>query len=162
MVRLRYKIISYLAYAIFCFQIGSLYAWTYNPFKPKLPEWPIKKTVPHKKKKVEPKRQRSVLPKKTIPSTTHKHYNRRKKTQKKVYKKQPAVRQKTLGVVSPPSLPRLEITGLVWNCERPQAIINNTVVGIGDVIANTKIKVVDIRKGAIDVMFAGKKFTITP
>ncbi len=162
MIRL-FVILYFICYLGF-FQIGVLWAWTYNPFKPKLPEWPGKKTVPHKKKKkIKPKKIRPILPN-PIPSIKNEYHKKNKYYRKKKIgdkrSKQPVTRQKSLSPVPP--LPRLEVTGVVWNSDRPQAIINNTVVGIGDIIENTKIKVVDIRKDAIDIIFAGKKITITP
>jgi len=56
--------------------------------------------------------------------------------------------------------PKLIITGLVWNTDRPQAIINGQVVDIGDTLQATKI--VAINKTGVDISFKGKKITITP
>ena len=68
----------------------------------------------------------------------------------------------TTSVQSEASLqpPALDINGLVWNTNRPQAIINNQVVDVGDTIAETKI--VAIRKTGVDVSFRGKILTISP
>lgn len=54
--------------------------------------------------------------------------------------------------------PELTINGVVWGTERPQAIINNQVVSIGDTIENSKI--VDIHPDGVDVIFSNKLFTI--
>lgn len=54
--------------------------------------------------------------------------------------------------------PMLEINGIVWNTKKPQAIINDQVVVIGDTIENSKI--VDIRKDGVDVIFNEKLFTL--
>lgn len=57
-------------------------------------------------------------------------------------------------------LPSVEITGIVWNTNRPQAIINEHVVSIGDKIDDMIIS--DIRRSGIDIIYQGKHFTIKP
>ncbi len=57
-------------------------------------------------------------------------------------------------------LPALTITGVVWNSKRPQAIINENVVDVGDEIEG--VKIIGIKKTAIDVMFQGREITIEP
>jgi len=54
--------------------------------------------------------------------------------------------------------PKFTINGLVWNTDRPQAIINGQIFAIGDIIEDSKI--VDIHKDGIDVLFLNKLFTI--
>ena len=54
--------------------------------------------------------------------------------------------------------PQLSIAGLVWDTDRPQAIVNSRVVGIGDTIDNSVIT--NIKKTGIDVLHQGKHFTI--
>jgi hypothetical protein len=54
--------------------------------------------------------------------------------------------------------PDLKLNGLVWNTTKPQAIINDQVVNIGDIIENSKI--VDIKKDGVDIIFSEKLFTI--
>ncbi len=56
--------------------------------------------------------------------------------------------------------PDLKITGLVWNTSRPQAIINDKVVDVGDTVDEAII--VAINKTGIEVSFDGKTSTITP
>lgn len=56
---------------------------------------------------------------------------------------------------------QMTITGLIWNSDRPQAIVNGRVVDIGDTISE-KVEVVAIRKEGIDVMFEGEQFTLKP
>ena len=56
-------------------------------------------------------------------------------------------------------LPTLAITGIVWNTDRPQAIINGQVADVGDNFQNATV--VAIRKNEIDVQFNGKISTIT-
>lgn len=48
------------------------------------------------------------------------------------------------------TMPSLEISGIVWNSERPQAIINQQVFSVGDMIQNTKI--IDITKTGITIL----------
>ena len=59
-----------------------------------------------------------------------------------------------------PTLVEMIITGLVWNSDRPQAIINGEVMGIGDKVQDAEI--VAIHKTGIDVNFMGKFITINP
>ena len=54
--------------------------------------------------------------------------------------------------------PQLKISGLIWNSDRPQAIINNQIVNIGDQIENSTIK--QITKTGIVIIFQKKEFTI--
>lgn len=51
-------------------------------------------------------------------------------------------------------LPALNVSGLVWNTVRPQAIINGQIVGIGDTVLG--VKIVDIQKAGIAVLFNEK------
>lgn len=55
-------------------------------------------------------------------------------------------------------LPSLKISGVLWNTNRPQAIINGQIVGIGDVVSG--VKVVDIQKTGIAVLFGAKTMTL--
>ena len=56
--------------------------------------------------------------------------------------------------------PNFMITGLVWNTNRPQAIINDQVVDVGDRISDYQI--VSISKTGIKVESQGQTFTVTP
>ncbi|HPN87966.1 MAG TPA: hypothetical protein PLH56_01355 [Candidatus Omnitrophota bacterium] len=61
--------------------------------------------------------------------------------------------------------PQVTITGIVWNTEKPQAIINGVVLNIGDTIfdsQNEEIKINKIYKTGIDVSYKGKTWTIKP
>lgn len=58
--------------------------------------------------------------------------------------------------VRPPSipeepLPAINISGLVWNTNRPQAIIDGHIVEVGDIVSG--VKIVDIQKSGITVLF---------
>jgi len=59
-----------------------------------------------------------------------------------------------------PPLPKLEISGIVWNTPRPQAIINGQVVDIGDNL--NEIKIVTIKKTGISILYYGQIMTISP
>lgn len=54
--------------------------------------------------------------------------------------------------------PSLVINGVIWGTDKPQAIINDRVVSIGDTIENSKV--VDIHQNGVDVIFSNKLFTI--
>ena len=55
-------------------------------------------------------------------------------------------------------LPDLIVSGIIWNSDRPQAIINGYVVDIGDIILD--IKITDILKTGIKGEFHGRTITI--
>lgn len=54
--------------------------------------------------------------------------------------------------------PNLDVLGLIWNTERPQAIINGQIVGIGDMIF--EVEIVDIQKTGVTVLFHGRTATL--
>ncbi len=54
--------------------------------------------------------------------------------------------------------PKVILSGLVWSSDRPQAIINDQVVSIGDMIEDSKV--VDIHKDGVDLMRLNTLFTI--
>ena len=54
--------------------------------------------------------------------------------------------------------PALTINGLVWNTDKPQAIINNKILGLGDVIEGATI--VDINPAGTEILYEGKKFKV--
>lgn len=55
-------------------------------------------------------------------------------------------------------LPDVKISGIIWNSDRPQAIINGSIVDIGDSILG--IQITEIRKTGIDGLFHGRSVTI--
>jgi len=55
-------------------------------------------------------------------------------------------------------LPNMNISGLVWNTDRPQAIINGQITSIGDIISG--VKIIDIQKTGITVLFRNKTSTL--
>lgn len=57
-------------------------------------------------------------------------------------------------------LPHLEIQGMVWDSPLPQAIINNTVVRVGEVIEGAEI--LSIRKEAVYVLYEGRQHILRP
>jgi hypothetical protein len=62
-------------------------------------------------------------------------------------------------IASQPPLPSLNIQGIIWGSELPQAIINNQVVKIGDVVQGARI--VDISQAGITVFYNGRQQLIT-
>lgn len=59
----------------------------------------------------------------------------------------------------------LRVTGIAWGTDRPRAIINDQVVGIGDVVTGTenrldKIEVIDISKEGILVKYQNQQFLL--
>lgn len=56
--------------------------------------------------------------------------------------------------------PSFNITGIVWNTDRPQAIINGQVITQGDTLSGAKI--VSIRKSSIEILYQDTNFTIKP
>lgn len=57
-------------------------------------------------------------------------------------------------------IPKLDLTGLIWNSDRPQAIINGQVVSVGDTVS--EVKITAINKSGVDIEFKGKTLTISP
>jgi hypothetical protein len=57
------------------------------------------------------------------------------------------------------SMPALSISAVVWGTNRPQAIINNKVVHIGETIDG--VKVINIGKEGVTIDFNGRK-TVMP
>ncbi len=97
-----------------------------------------------------------------------------KKVEKVVEKKKPTPRPTTRNsrearnkraeqakkqeVKPPPKVvpPVLQVSGVIWNSSRNQAIINGAVVDEGDEVA--QVKILKINKTRIDFEFSGKKF----
>ncbi len=52
--------------------------------------------------------------------------------------------------------PALKVQGIIWDSDRPQAIINGEIVDVGQVVADAKI--VSIQKEGVDFLFHGEKF----
>ncbi|MCA9398721.1 MAG: hypothetical protein KC618_03145 [Candidatus Omnitrophica bacterium] len=73
-------------------------------------------------------------------------------------KPQPAPEPVKPQVKQPTRMPTFNISGIVWNSDRPQAIINGSVKDIGDSIDG--VKIISIHKEGIDVSFQGKNMTI--
>ncbi len=119
---------------------------TKNPFKPQLPEKEeSKKVIPKEFKPVKIEEPKGNL------------WDKFKNIQPPNFSKTTEPKQEVEIAVIPP---QLIITGLIWNTDRPQAIVNGQIVDIGDTIEATKI--VAIRKNAIDISFKGKTLTIRP
>lgn len=59
-----------------------------------------------------------------------------------------------------PVMPSLKVTGLVWNTDQPRAIINGQIVGIGDMVQD--VKILNISKDSIEILFDGKTTAIHP
>ncbi|MFH1783204.1 MAG: hypothetical protein ABH848_06270 [Candidatus Omnitrophota bacterium] len=64
------------------------------------------------------------------------------------------------------SLPSMNLEGMVWNSIRPQAIINNSVFDVGDVIVTDsegfEAKIIDITREGIHIKYKEKLFTVRP
>lgn len=56
-------------------------------------------------------------------------------------------------------LPTLTVQGLVWGGKFPQAIINNKVVKIGDIIEGAQVA--NIEKGGVRLLFKGKNYSLS-
>lgn len=65
-------------------------------------------------------------------------------------------------------LPEMSFQGMVWKSHRPQAIIDNKVYDINDIIKigsgemEQEIKVKDITKDGIHLQYRGKEFIVRP
>ena len=56
---------------------------------------------------------------------------------------------------------KISLTGLVWDTDRPQAIINGNVVQVGDTLGDLNAKVMAIREGSVDLMVETELLTFT-
>jgi len=65
-------------------------------------------------------------------------------------------------------LPEMQFQGMVWKSSRPQAIINNKVYDIKDVInvgaegLGEEINIIDIKKDGIHLIYKNKEFIVRP
>ncbi len=58
-------------------------------------------------------------------------------------------------------LPPMTVNGLIWGGAFPQAIVNNRVVKIGDML-DSEVKVVDITREGVVVFFDYKNYSLPP
>jgi len=96
------------------------------------------------------------LPKKDKPVKT-----KPKEIKKQIEKSKPKPKPKSIIKIfkkSKPKMPSIKITGLIWNSQLPQAIINGQIVNIGDKIGDAQI--IDIRQSAVDFSFNGDTVTV--
>jgi hypothetical protein len=73
----------------------------------------------------------------------------------------PGRAERSDAVTAPPKKiepPNLKITGIVWNTSRPQAIINERVVSIGDVVSEATITTIE--RSGIRIKYQGTTFSI--
>lgn len=68
--------------------------------------------------------------------------------------------QKVLVGIKPEQLPKLSIQGLIVSDVRPQAIINNQIVGIGDEVSGATV--VKIKKDGVMLEYRGTYFEVKP
>lgn len=54
--------------------------------------------------------------------------------------------------------PNLKVSGVLWAGPKPRAIVNDLVVGIGDVVQGAKVAA--IRKGKVEFNTQGKNFIV--
>ncbi len=108
-----------------------------NPFTPRLPPKP----------KIEPP------PPPVQPAPTIEQPVRDEKSQPEISPATPSEKDVKI------EAPSLTITGLVWNTDTPQAIVNNQIVKLGDVIDGASIQA--IHREGIDISYVGTVFTIT-
>ena len=60
----------------------------------------------------------------------------------------------------PLPIPTFKVTGIIWDSDRPQAILNGQIVDIGDNISD--VMITEIRKSEIHGTFHGADITIKP
>ena len=57
-------------------------------------------------------------------------------------------------------LPHFSVQGMVWGTQMPQAIINNSVVKVGETIAGAEV--LDIRKEGVYLLYQGRQYILRP
>jgi|GEM_PF-854326 len=68
--------------------------------------------------------------------------------------------QKTVTQPKPkPTIPTIKLQGIIWGTDRPQAIIGNKVVGIGDIVQGAKLE--SIQRDGADFTIEGEKFHVS-
>jgi len=70
-----------------------------------------------------------------------------------------AVAAKQMPQVLQQNLPSLTVKGIIWGSSTPQAIVNDTVVSVGDVISGATIE--GIAKSGVTVSFQGVEYEIS-
>ena len=123
-----------------------------NPFIPQLPVKPKPPEVPIK---LEPK----IEPKITQPPVVKPEPVAMPVKMPEPPPKPPQPQQ--IEQVKPPEIipvPQITVTGIVWNSDRPQAIINGKIVNQGDTILD--IEITEIQKDFIKGQFHGRTITI--
>ena len=63
-------------------------------------------------------------------------------------------------VIPPKPFPKLKISGIIWNSQRPQAIINGEILEIGDTISDAQL--IDIQPYQVQFLFEKEKHTLKP
>ena len=151
MARLNNMFIGSLMITIFCL-LSVGYAFAVSPAEIAVPKTNDKKSPASKSDRV------------VLPKIEYKAEGLRDPFES-VFKKE-AVAPSTTGTgeqvsetqaqVLPPSL---GVQGIIWGGKIPQAIVNDKVVKIGDVIAEAKI--IDISKEAVKILFKNRSFNLT-
>lgn len=114
---------------------------------PFIPQFPKAKTKPKAKPITKPK-----------PKSTAKSKTRTKTKTRPAIKTAPKpIPRKIPAPVKPP---QFTTSGMIWNTDRPQAILNGKVVNIGDTIENWTI--IAISKKGVEVTYQNKTFIVEP
>ncbi|MBN2096862.1 MAG: hypothetical protein JW714_00120 [Candidatus Omnitrophica bacterium] len=58
------------------------------------------------------------------------------------------------------AISHLKVQGMIWGAKMPQAIINDTVVRVGEIVGGAEI--LEIRKEGIYVLYQGKQYILRP
>ena len=148
MVNKTLKIII-LTFATFALSQSAAFAINKNYSKSYLRN-PFQQQLPRRKKVIKPSTEATKKAIQKKKSTA----NKKAAAKKQVFVKPQPVK------VAPIEPPIMVISGLIWNSDRPQAIVNNKVIDVGDTIET--IQVVAIRKEGIEIEFQGKTITIEP
>jgi hypothetical protein len=56
------------------------------------------------------------------------------------------------------ALPSLQLQGVIWGGEFPQAVVNNKIVNIGDTVEGAKV--IKINRDGIEVLFDGVSYAV--
>lgn len=70
----------------------------------------------------------------------------------------PITAPKVSAPVAPITPPPLQITGVIWNTLRPQAIVNGKIVDVGDRLGDLTILSID--RDFLEISYQGKNFEI--
>jgi len=54
----------------------------------------------------------------------------------------------------------INIEGILWGGNHPQAIINGEVYDVGEKLENKNMKIIEIKKGEVEILYRGEIYVL--